>query len=117
MSQDVRAASTASNLAQKAPPSYSSLDDVPIKELHESLRHLGTEDGAYKKIADLVEYLVKERGEKPNLLYYDALIRANSDASKGSADVVAKLFREAREQGVVPDSGFYNSVLQVQPTL
>jgi len=35
-----------------------------------------------------VELLIREKGEKPALIHYDALIRANVDAEFGSAEVV-----------------------------
>jgi hypothetical protein len=92
---------------------YSSLKELPVTELHDLLRRIRTEEGAYRHISDLVSYLVKIRGEQPCLLYYDALVRANSDASDGSAKIVEGLMAEMKELGVLPDSGFYHSVLQV----
>jgi hypothetical protein len=99
-----------------APP-YNSLDDVPIAQLHETLRNIRTENGAYNRIVELVTYLIKNRGEKPSLLHYDALIRANADAGRGSADIVAHLLREMKQEGIVPDSGLYHSTLQVGTSL
>lgn len=99
---------------QKSSPLYASLDDVPVRELYDTLRNIGTKDNAYKSIADLVDYLITSRGEKPSLLLYDSLIRANADASHGSADAVAKLLREMKEEKIVPDSNLYHSALQVR---
>lgn len=94
---------------------YTSLDDVSIKQLHEYLGNIRMQKngGGYKKTAELVAYLVKERGEKPSVLHYDALIRANADASFGAADDIGNLLRELKEEGIVPDSGLYHSALQV----
>jgi hypothetical protein len=92
---------------------FSSFDDVPLTHLHERLRQIGSQEGAYHRIADLVEYLIKERGEKPALIHYDALIRANADAENGSAEVVERLLKEMKEEGVGADSGLYHGVLQV----
>jgi hypothetical protein len=97
----------------KSTPSHASFDDVPVTELHDALRHTGTKGDAYKSISDLVEYLIKFRGEKPSLLHYDALVRANADVSKGSADGVASLLREVKEENIKPDSNLYHSALQV----
>jgi hypothetical protein len=111
----VRDNATTSSATSKLTQSYATLDDVPLTELYDTLRNIGTKDGAYKNIADLVEYLITSRGEKPNLPHYDALIRANADASHGSADAVANLLREVKEEKIVPDSSLYHSALQVRP--
>ncbi len=106
-----------SNAIPKSSAPYSSLDDVPVRELYDTLRNIGTKDGAYKNIASLVDYLITSRGEKPSLPLYDALIRANADASHGSADAVAKLLREVKEEKIVPDSNLYHSALQVRSSM
>ena len=98
----------------KSSPLYASLDDVPLKELYDTIRNIGTKDGAYKSITDLVNYLITSRREKPSLPLYDALIRANADASHGSADAVANLLREVKDENIVPDSNLYHSALQVR---
>lgn len=72
-----------------------------------------TEEGRYHDIVRLVEYLVTTRGEKPSLLHYDALIRANSDAAYGSVEVVRGLLREMKESRILGDAGLYHGVLQV----
>jgi hypothetical protein len=91
------------------------LDEVPILELHEALRQLRASKSPYGEIADMVEYLVRVRGEKPSLLHYDALIFANADPERGSAEVVAQLLMEMKKEGIVPDSGLYHSALHVCP--
>lgn len=103
------------NQPVKEPTEWEKLDQIPIVHLNDHLRHLTTEQGAYHKIADLVEYLIspKGRGEKPALNHYDALIRANADAENGSAAVVARLLKEMRLFGISPDSELYHGVLQV----
>lgn len=104
---------TPSAITKSSPP-YASLDDVPVRELYDNLRNIGTKDGAYKSITDLVDYLITSRKEKPSLPLYDALIRANADASHGSADAVANLLREVKDENIVPDSNLYHSALQVR---
>jgi hypothetical protein len=115
--QENRNPSTTWNSSRAPAPPYASLDDVPVAQLHETLRNIRTENGAYNKIVELVTYLIKNRGEKPSLLHYDALIRANADAGYGSADIVAHLLREMKQEGIVPDSGLYHSALQVGTSL
>jgi hypothetical protein len=94
---------------------YKSLDEAPILELYDALRQLKISKGSYMKIANLVEYLVGVRGEKPSLLHYDALIFANADPGMGSAEVIGKLLMEMKQEEIVPDSGFYHSALHVCP--
>lgn len=88
-------------------------DDIPIARLHDQLRQMLTEEGRYHDIAKLVEYLVTTRGEKPSLIHYDALIRANSEAAYGSADVVRGLLQEIKDSGISTDVGLCHGVLQV----
>jgi hypothetical protein len=97
------------------PPATSSAnkDDIPSPQLHDRLRQMVTEEGRYHDIAELVEYLVTTRGEKPSLLHYDALIRANSDAAYGSVEVVRGLLQEMKESHILGDAGLYHGVLQV----
>lgn len=90
------------------------LEDTPTEHLHDRLRQMRTEEGAYHRTAELVEYLITVRGEKPALIHYDSLIRANSDAENGSADVVRDLLVEMKHEGIGPDSGLYHGVLQVR---
>jgi hypothetical protein len=93
-------------------PEYERLNRIPLPSLHDDLRQLATEPNKYHKITELVEYLVTFR-EKPCLLHYDALIRANADPYYGSAEVVGRLLRETKELGVGADSALYHGALQV----
>ncbi|KAE9363568.1 hypothetical protein N431DRAFT_550372 [Stipitochalara longipes BDJ] len=88
-------------------------DHLEVPVLHEKLRSLSMEQESYHKITELVEYLIRDRGEKPALIHYDALIRANSDAEFGSAQVVRDLLDEMKEDEIVADSGLYHGVLRV----
>jgi pentatricopeptide repeat protein len=93
-------------------------DTLSVDQLHEFLRNLKTQEGAYKQLADLVQYLLEEREDQPALVHYDALIAANADAENGSVDDVKTLLAEMKELGITPDSGLYHSVLQVcEPSL
>ena len=88
-------------------------DDLPISILHEQLYAYRTREGGFDLVTDLVEYLIKVRGEKPSLIHYDSLIRINADASKGSAVSVRSLLEEMKEEGIGPDSGAYHNALKV----
>jgi len=89
------------------------VDNYEIAKLHGKLRLLCTERGAYHRIVELVELLIREKGEKPALIHYDALIRANVDAEFGSAEVVKDILVEMKQEGIAVDSGLYHGVLQV----
>ncbi|OBT72966.1 hypothetical protein VF21_08479 [Pseudogymnoascus sp. 05NY08] len=80
-------------------------------ELHDILRTVRDESGSYQKTIPLVQYLIKNRGERPNVRHFDALIRANADAERGSAEEVEGLLKEMDKQGIIGDSGLYHSVL------
>ncbi|KFY44638.1 hypothetical protein V495_03342 [Pseudogymnoascus sp. VKM F-4514 (FW-929)] len=84
---------------------------LSIKELHDILRTVRDESGSYQKTIQLVQYLIKNRGERPNVRHFDALIRANADAERGSAEEVEGLLKEMDKQGIIGDSGLYHSVL------
>ncbi|RDL33779.1 uncharacterized protein BP5553_08147 [Venustampulla echinocandica] len=86
---------------------------VPLAHLYDRLRQMAVQEGGYDTVMKLVEYLVRVRGEKPALVHYDALIRANTDAENGSVEVVKGLLKEMKDEGIGADSGLYHAVLQV----
>ena len=90
------------------------IEENSIQRQHQHLRLLCTEIGAYHKITQQVEHLIRERGEQPALIHYNALVRANADAEFGSAEVVRDLLVEMKQEGIVADSEFYHGVLQVR---
>ncbi|ESZ90488.1 hypothetical protein SBOR_9118 [Sclerotinia borealis F-4128] len=94
-------------------PKPINLGKLNNEEIHDRLRQLKTEEGAYSQVAEVVEYLVKVRQEKPALIHYDALIAANADAEHGSAEVVRTLLEEMKGLRIGGDSGLYHTVLQV----
>ena len=69
--------------------------------------------GNYSDTRDIVSILVKERGQKPNLRLYDALLLANMDNRDGSAGEVAKILDEIALEGLTPDSATYHAALKV----
>ncbi|TAQ89968.1 hypothetical protein B7494_g1702 [Chlorociboria aeruginascens] len=93
------------------------LDDIPLERLHDLLRELPHDEGAYHAVTNLVGYLVTVRREKPALIHYDALIRANADAENGSADAVKVLLQEMKDTRIGPDSRLYHGVLLVGDAL
>ncbi len=67
----------------------------------------------YRQTQDCVRILVEERGEKPNLRLYDALLLANADHEHGSASEVARILEEMENEGLTPDSATYHAILRV----
>ncbi|KAE8452585.1 hypothetical protein EG329_013844 [Mollisiaceae sp. DMI_Dod_QoI] len=92
---------------------HASKDDIPLVHLHDRLRKFTVTMGSYPQICELVTYLIRNRGEEPALIHYDALIRANADADNGSAEVVKHLLWEMKDMGIGANSGLYHGVLQV----
>ena len=67
----------------------------------------------YRQTRECVRILVEERGEKPNLRLYDALLLANADHEHGSASEVARILEEIKIEGLTPDSATYHAILRV----
>ena len=67
----------------------------------------------YRQTQECVRILVEERGEKPNLRLYDALLLANADHECGSASEVARILEEMNNEGLTPDSATYHAILRV----
>ncbi|KAF7194367.1 Protein Rf1, mitochondrial [Pseudocercospora fuligena] len=69
--------------------------------------------GHAKQCRYFAEYLVKERGEKPNLQIYNALIAVNVHHEDGAAWRVSELLEEMRADGLQPDVGTCHAALKV----
>ena len=67
----------------------------------------------YRHTLQCVRTLVEERGEKPNLRLYEALLLANADHKYGSAFEVARILEEIKNEGLTPDSATYHAILRV----
>ncbi len=67
----------------------------------------------YRQTQECVRILVEERGERPNLRLYDALLLANADHEHGSASEVARILEEIKNEGLTPDSATYHAILRV----
>lgn len=86
--------------------------DLDITSAYQELRRLVLK-GNYTHIRNCVRILVKERGQKPNLRLYDALLLANTDNQCGSAAEVARILDEIAAEGLTPDSATYHAALRV----
>lgn len=83
------------------------------EELHSRLLVLKEQHGSFLELAELVEYLITKRHEKPSAIHYGALIAANCDAQHGSADVVRTLLLEMKQYKIGVDASISHSILQV----
>ncbi|KAH8659178.1 hypothetical protein BGZ60DRAFT_382317 [Tricladium varicosporioides] len=89
------------------------LDVASTHQIHDRLWQLKTAPDSFDAIVEAVRYLIMVRGEKPAITHYDALIRANCDAKKGSVVAVKRLLEDMREANIGPNSELYHAVLQV----
>lgn len=86
--------------------------DLDVTSAYQELRRSSLE-GSHAHIRECVRILVIERGQKPNLRLYDALLNANMDTEYGSAREVAKILDEIVVEGLTPDSSTYHAALRV----
>ncbi|KAI1428228.1 hypothetical protein F5Y12DRAFT_732529 [Xylaria sp. FL1777] len=89
------------------------LDKIPTRTLYDALKELQDAEETYFLIARLVEYLLKERGEKPNATLYESLIKANVNKQYGSAKAAAKLLKEMQSLSIPTTQDTYNALLEV----
>ena len=90
------------------------LDRLSTAQIHDSIRWYLPRSRVYRNIAELVQYLIRYRGEQPSRFHYDALIRANADEMNGSAEVVGILLKEMKELGIAGDAELYHGALMVR---
>ncbi|KAL2262592.1 hypothetical protein VTK26DRAFT_807 [Humicola hyalothermophila] len=82
--------------------------------IYEALRAMrGGRKALAPRIRSLVEYLVRTRGERPNLLLYEALVTANWDPTTGSAGELSAILKEMKKEGIEPSEGFYHCALKL----
>lgn len=88
------------------------IQHLSVEELHDLLRQACNGDGGYENTMQVVQHLLQDRKEKPTLLYYDALIRANADPHFGSAAMVGTLLEDMTQHGFEGNKWLYHSCLQ-----
>ncbi|KAK3906286.1 hypothetical protein C8A05DRAFT_29851 [Staphylotrichum tortipilum] len=89
------------------------IDIASTSTVYEKLRHLRSSPGNGGLMRLLVKYLVKERGESPNVFLYEALVVANWDTTEGSAGELAAILKEMKTAGMERSPGFYHSALKL----
>ena len=86
---------------------------ISLSQLYDDLRR-ESYNGEFTKVQELVRTLVIERGEKPNVRLYVALIVANISPRYGSPERVERLLQEMVDEGIQPDSSVFHAVLKVR---
>ncbi|KAI0409574.1 hypothetical protein F4802DRAFT_604272 [Xylaria palmicola] len=89
------------------------LDKMPTRTIYAALKELQDVEKTYFPITRLVEYLVKERGERPNAVLYESLIKANTDKQHGSAKAAAQILQEIQSHHIVTTPEIYWALLEV----
>lgn len=87
------------------------LGDQTTQYLYSRLR-ISAVHGNIQQVKRIVEYLIRERRERPNLHLYNALILCNIHPT-GSTWVVSELLEEMRVEGMQPDNAVCHAVLKV----
>jgi hypothetical protein len=88
------------------------LSAVSTNSLYNRLR-LAAAKGEYYKTRQLVEFLIRERREKPSVEHYNALILSNVSADPGAAWRVHGLLAEMQQAGLQLDAATCHAVLKV----
>lgn len=106
---------TATDLIRSKSQFPNTIHNAPTPVIYEALRGLRTRKDQGEKIRAFVDYLVKTRGERPNLFLYEALVTANWDTTTGSAAELKAMVYEMKGAGIEASQGFYHSALRVCP--
>ncbi|KAI1384995.1 uncharacterized protein F4822DRAFT_416959 [Hypoxylon trugodes] len=89
------------------------LDTIPTKTIYTALRELSNATGTYSSTITLIEYLITERKERPNVMLYESLIRANVDRNHGSAAIAGQLLEEMEKLQIPITPQIYQALLEV----
>ncbi|KAI8954316.1 hypothetical protein F4801DRAFT_22121 [Xylaria longipes] len=89
------------------------LDKIPTRTIYAALKELQNAEDTYFPITRLIEYLVKERGERPNAALYESLIKANINKQYGSAKAAAQLLKEVQSRSIPTTPEIYQALLEV----
>lgn len=88
---------------------------LDIRSAYQELRRFANQGNySHLHLQTCVRILVKERGQKPNLRLYDALLLANTDHEYGSAAEVATILDDITNEGLTPESATYHAALKVR---
>lgn len=82
-------------------------------ELYQDLSDAGP-NLDYHRTLNIVDVLVRDRGEKPSNQLYTALILANVSHEYGSAETVQQLLEQIEQDNVSPDSATFHAIIKVR---
>lgn len=86
---------------------------LPTAKLEMKLEEFSSESPNINSASQILRILVRDRHIRPGVRHYRALILANTDAKRGSPEVLRVLLEEMEENGVPADSGTLHAALQV----
>lgn len=82
------------------------------QRIYEDLRRSAVK-GDFLRVEQLVNEIIKIRGEKTDTRIYLALVLANTSAHNGSPAEVRRLLEKMKQDKMEPDSAIYHAVLKV----
>ncbi|QIX01123.1 hypothetical protein AMS68_006640 [Peltaster fructicola] len=88
------------------------LDEESVDSLYTRLHDLAGR-GRVDSCRAVVQELVRERGQAPNIEMYNALIASNTNPDAGAAWRVHRLLKELQDEGLEPDQATCHNVLKV----
>lgn len=89
------------------------LEERSTSDLENRLQELATGSPKILSASQILRILIRDRHVRPEVRHYRALILANSDAERGSPEVVRQLLSEMEKNGIPADSGTLHAALQV----
>lgn len=88
------------------------VSETSSAELESELLFLAIRSPPGARVLNLLDHLIHDRREKPNVLHYEALIHANASAGRGSAENVRHLLQEMEEHKIHMNVNTYTAVLR-----
>jgi hypothetical protein len=89
------------------------LEERSTSDLENRLQDLATGSPKILSASQILRILIRDRHVRPEVRHYRVLILANSDAERGSPEVVRQLLSEMEKNGIPADSGTLHAALQV----
>lgn len=95
---------------RKQPPT--DLVHLPTPELYERLG-LFSADGQCEAVDRVINILIRDRQQPPNLRMYSAILHSYANPEEGTAGKIRKILDDMEEDGIELDAGACHSVLKV----
>lgn len=89
------------------------LERRTTENLETMLQDLMAKSPSILSATQILRTLIRDRHVRPDLRHYRALILANTDADRGSPEIVRRLLSEMEENRIPTDSGTLHAALQV----